>query len=170
MPANIHGTTNSNLPEGELLPDQTQLQQITQGCIANSLKTLTSDQKTVLMQLIQNVKTDVVEVTDKIKSRRSKVRTQIGNLQTQINSLKQGSDDVNKMHGLLNKAVASCSDAAFAVLTSKTLTDQIFGQAIELNYQLTLCQTLDGNLGNQINDAQKTLGILDQINLLLETQ
>ena len=170
MPANIHGTTNSNLPEGELLPNQTQLQQITQGCIANSLKTLTSDQKTVLMQLIQNVKTDVVEVTDKIKSRRSKVRTQIGNLQTQINSLKQGSDDVNKMHGLLNKAVASCSDAAFAVLTSKTLTDQIFGQAIELNYQLTLCQTLDGNLGNQINDAQKTLGILDQINLLLETQ
>ena len=138
-----------------------------EGCTAQALSKLSKSDKDLLKSSTESAKELVVQATDALVARRSRNNVQIAKLTEQSDQLKSDRNVVIQFQQVLQPVSDSCVSAAELSGSTKTLTNRLFTESVELDYRISIKQLLDGKIGLRIKDAENVVEKLDELLYLL---
>jgi predicted metal-dependent hydrolase len=163
----VETTILSAMVTGELGATTTQATTLLSGCLSVYLKTLNANDKAVMGTVTASVRESLTVEADLLQKSQTKIRTEIDWLNTEITALGTSKTQVNNLYRLLGGSIATCADAYTVAQNAKVYTDRVNKNQIELKYRLMLAESLRGKVSTQVEEIQKTIGILDQINYIM---
>jgi hypothetical protein len=163
MVVGVSLTDSAGRGEAELEASPTQQSEIKSGCLTATLGSLPTDRKNQISGLSTKLQSDLATSSDDLTSQRARISEQRKRLQEELNLLGDAGKNVADFNRLASPAIQSCSEASAASQVIKANSNVTAARAAEIKYQLILLTSLDGQLAQQQQDVQKTIGTLDRV-------
>ena len=163
MVAGVSLTDSPGRGAAELEASPSQQADIKKGCLTASLGSLPTQTKNQISGLATQIQSDLATASDDLTSQRARIAEQRKRLQAELATYGNSGKNVADFNRLAAPAIQSCQAASFASQVIKENSDLNTARANEINYQLILLTSLDGELAQQQMDVQTTIGTLDEV-------
>jgi uncharacterized coiled-coil DUF342 family protein len=149
----------------EMHLSQQQLKNINEGCIKASLRKLTPEQKTQLLESISKLRSQITAAYDAIQSRRAKTEAQVIRLLEKASAVANTAQTFNSFYRQMTPAITACEEASAATDNIHSAIQPVVRQSNELQYKILLAKSKSALLTEQLEDIKKALNYLDKVSV-----